>query len=240
MKFLRSRFGNSQSFAEFITVCRRGGFALALVGMLGCVSCHKPTLKQSSPPVTQEVIEAEPEKLAVEVQPPRLTVEKPVPVPNIPAAKSSIGNSRELDIKYPLGRTITDSKGQKIKVTIIGKDPNSIFLIRKSDRMQVTFPIAKLSAKDQTFVSFLPIKSPPPVAKSGPDSKEAGYLAIRENDLKRLRQQARSMKQNLVANRNKLLIKRGIEGRLNVLEGQIRLLEEQLRSYKVSRGIPVK
>lgn len=153
---------------------------------------------------------------------------------------SVVGNSRVLAIKYPLGRTITDSEGNKTKVKIIGKDSNSLFLIRQSDGLSISYPIVKLSEKDQQFFSFLPMKTPPPISKSGPTPRESGYLSIRENDLKRLKQQARSMRRDLVKNRKKLLIRRGIEGRLITLERQILTLEEQLGVYKASRGIPIK
>ena len=55
----------------------------------------------------------------------------------------------------PTTRTITDTSGRKIEVTIIGKSATGIKATRKSDGKEFAVELAKLSADDQAFVGTL-------------------------------------------------------------------------------------
>lgn len=72
-----------------------------------------------------------------------------------PSLEMPESESGELSVS----RTITDTKGRQLKVTIIGKSANSITFVRESDREKFTIPVTNLSKEDQTFVAGLPMPS---------------------------------------------------------------------------------
>ncbi len=87
-----------------------------------------------------------------------------------------------------VSRTITDSKGRRLEVTIIGRSDSSVTLVRKSDRERFTIPVTNLSKEDQSFVASLPMASPPPEKRSSEEdltnaSGPLGFAVDRRNEI---------------------------------------------------------
>lgn len=92
---------------------------------------------------------------------------------------------------FPIQKTVTDNTGRTLKATIIGRNANSITVIRKSDGIRFVIPYTKLSAADQAFVTQLPLHAAPP-ARSGPGSSSStansdrGVLSFRRGKMEEL------------------------------------------------------
>jgi len=69
--------------------------------------------------------------------------------------------------KLPVNHTITDSRGRRLEVEIIGRSSDAVTFIRKSDHQRFTVPVASLSKEDQTFIAGLSM-----TAAANPSDKE--------------------------------------------------------------------
>lgn len=78
---------------------------------------------------------------------------------------------------FPFDRTITNSQGKSLDVTIQGKDSRSIYADRRADGERFTVPIRSLSPKDRLFMMVLPNQTAPP--KVAPIKKEDGFVETR-------------------------------------------------------------
>jgi len=102
-----------------------------------------------------------------------------------PSMETQEPESGELSVS----RTITDSKGRSLKVTIIGRSGDSVTFVRESDRETFTIPVTNLSQEDQSFVARLPMAAPPPVKKESSDDELAnasgplGFALDRRNEI---------------------------------------------------------
>lgn len=100
--------------------------------------------------------------------------------------------------EFPITRTLTDNTGRPLEATIIGRNANSITVIRKSDGSRFDIPYNRLSAGDQTFVMSLPLR-PAELPATGTaantpqeNDPERGILGFRRIRLKELDEQIRS------------------------------------------------
>jgi len=242
---------------ESLKKCTNSFLAFLMISFL-ITACEKPTLKkvkldeisEARPskeekkvskgpiPTKKETVSILAEKIQLEKKVERVFAEKRTPEPGEGAVKpgaESVGNSRVLDIKYPVGRTLNNYQGKvKTEVNIIGREAETITVIRKSDKKRMTLPIANLSESDQTFISFLPARLPPPERKILP---KPAYLVLRERELQGLRDKAKGMRRDIVKNGRKLIIVRAIKGRLKDLEEHIREVEQEIAFYKATHGI---
>jgi hypothetical protein len=96
-----------------------------------------------------------------------------------PSSKTPDPGSQEL----PVNRTITDSKGRRLEVEIIGRSAESVTFIRESDRERFTVPVSNLSKEDQVFVAGLSMTSPEPPSdqESSSDDGPLGFEIARRN-----------------------------------------------------------
>jgi hypothetical protein len=78
---------------------------------------------------------------------------------------------------FPFDRTITNSQGKSMDVTIQGKDSRSIYADRRADGERFTIPIRSLSLKDRLITMVLPNQPAPP--KGVPIRKEEGFVETR-------------------------------------------------------------
>lgn len=97
----------------------------------------------------------------------------------------SFGNSRD---KFPLERTVTDTRGRPLEGTILGKSNGSIAMKRSSDDKEFVIVLSKLSEADQKFFSEMadykpvllkPNKMEGRVARWNSDSNSAQKEAIK-------------------------------------------------------------
>lgn len=61
--------------------------------------------------------------------------------------------------KFPVERVILDQQGRQLDTTIVGRSDSDLFVIRKSDGMEFTIPIANLTQADRDFAFSLPKSS---------------------------------------------------------------------------------
>lgn len=64
------------------------------------------------------------------------------------------------EITFPTERTITDSQGRRMDVTLTGKTDKTVKFIRKSDHKDFELPFDKLSKEDQALVAALTARKP--------------------------------------------------------------------------------
>jgi hypothetical protein len=74
--------------------------------------------------------------------------------------------------------TLTDTQGRSIKATIIGRDSNSITIVRHSDGKRFDLPVDRLSPSDQNRIAKLPQASAP--------AAETGVLKLQKAKLQEL------------------------------------------------------
>ncbi|MEM9017488.1 MAG: hypothetical protein AAGC68_10780, partial [Verrucomicrobiota bacterium] len=71
----------------------------------------------------------------------------------------------------PTERVLTDKQGRQIEARIIGRNLETLTIVRLSDSKQFELPIERLSPVDQTFAKELPLVAASPSKK--PDVKVA-------------------------------------------------------------------
>jgi hypothetical protein len=85
---------------------------------------------------------------------PPLRAEEPIQIPKTPTPNTNA--------TFPADRSITDSQGRKMEVTLQSKTATSIKFVRKADGKEFDLPLEKLSVEDRTFIATL--TNPPALA----------------------------------------------------------------------------
>ncbi len=89
---------------------------------------------------------------------------------------------------YPIDRTLTDTQGRSITATIIGRDSDSITIVRHSDGKRFDLPLDRLSPPDREQIAKLPL-APAPVESIARSGDSSGVLKLRKGALKELDQE---------------------------------------------------
>lgn len=95
------------------------------------------------------------------------------------------GRNKAEDIPngFPFIWTLTDAGGRTIQAKIIGRDPQSLTIIRLSDSARFQLAFDRLSERDRKRAEQLPIKTAP--------KEEEGILKLRRHALEELREEIR-------------------------------------------------
>jgi hypothetical protein len=83
-----------------------------------------------------------------------LRAEEPTQIPKTPTPNATAA--------FPADRSITDSQGRKMEVTLQSKTATSVKFVRKADGQEFDLPLEKLSVEDRTFIATL--TNPPALA----------------------------------------------------------------------------
>ncbi len=170
-------------------------------------SCEQPKLA---------VPEVEPvQELVVEEKKPSLLDEAPLPM--------SV---------FPVERTLINQKGQELHVAIIGRDVDSIIIIRKSDRKEYSLPIDMLGADDQKYCKRLPYIRPKKTKQAKKEKeKEDPYVANREKDIKKLQEERQDLGSSLAGETNQMTV-RNKSSKIEKLTQEINRLQTQIDQHQ--------
>jgi len=131
---------------------------------------------------------------------------------------------------FPLDRTITNSQGKSLDVTIQGKDSTNLYADRRADGERFTIPIRSLSFKDRLFAMVLPNEAAPP--KVIPRKKEDGYVETRMKLIAELRVKLELYETEVRSQTlNDLLARKRYEDVLKI-QNEIKALEVAIEGYK--------
>jgi|GEM_PF-2954150 len=138
----------------------------------------------------------------------------------------------------PLDRTLTNESGKTLEVTVIGRDADSVTIIRKADGMRFVYSINSLSKKDRDFANSLPLTPAPEKGASGSREKDP-YVARREDRIKELEKRRKSLGSSFLkaeGSQKKELERAMKDGTLlkeaKRLESEIEELRQSIEDYK--------
>ena len=129
-------------------------------------------------------------------------------------------------IVLPVDRTLTDSQGRSITATIIGRQSDSITIVRHSDGKRFDLPLDRLSPPDREQVAKLPL-TPAPAEPVGRNPEPGGIVKLRKGALKELDREIEDISTQL--NQTPSSIKmRSLNSALERLKGERARLEAEI------------
>lgn len=166
--------------------------------------------------------------------------EKPPPAADAlaPAAPALPVSSNAL----PVDKVLTDSQGRPLDARIIAKDDREIHVVRKSDRMNFTVPVASLSPADQQFVSKLESRPRPAGFRHGEvfgagaelpllADEEPPYLRTRREAIARLKERILLLEAEIEATSN-AMIQRSKGSEIERIRAEIAKLELDMQAFR--------
>lgn len=130
----------------------------------------------------------------------------------------------------PLDRTITNTQGKSLEVTIQGKDSVNLQVDRRADGERFEIPIQSLVWKDRIVAMRLPNEAAPP--KVIPRKKEDGYVETRMKLIAELRVKLELYETEVRSQTlNDLLARKRYEDVLKI-QNEIKALEVAIEVYK--------
>ncbi len=132
---------------------------------------------------------------------------------------------------YPVDRLLHDSKGRHIDVSILGRGPDHVSFLRKSDGKRYDYLLEDLSAKDRAFLAPLPINLNALRADQRPAKKKPRFVEIRENELAGLNAEMEAMRQKLGRREISAIQERSLARDIRMLKPKIERLERQIADY---------
>ncbi|MCF6314563.1 MAG: hypothetical protein L3J39_19095 [Verrucomicrobiales bacterium] len=142
---------------------------------------------------------------------------------------------KQKEISYPIEHSFTDPKdGSSIEVSITGRSATHIDFIRQKDVKFFSFPIIKLTKKDQTYVEKLPInpsdeKIVPAVARNNPP-----YIQTRLEQIVRLEKNISQLTQELKGESNNPGMQRQHQRQILEKKAEIEHLKKAIADRKSS------
>lgn len=131
----------------------------------------------------------------------------------------------------PLDRTITNTQGKSLEVTIQGKDSVNLQVDRRADGERFEIPIQSLVWKDRIVAMRLPNQAAPPREAIVEKPKDP-YIASREKELGRLREKKELFTKELESNSLGQMLARKRRDDLLAVEKEIRELEVDIETYQ--------
>lgn len=153
------------------------------------------------------------------------TLENPPKVPLLEDNGDS-GSSRIDEVSLPVDRTLTDTQGRSITATIIGRQPDSITIVRHSDGKRFDLPLDRLSKPDREQVAKLPM-TPAPAESVGRYAGASGTLKLRKGALKELDQEIEDISTQMKQTPSRMKI-RSLNSALDRLVGERVKLEAEI------------
>ena len=144
---------------------------------------------------------------------------------------------------FPFFRTMTDTKGRTIRAEVLGRDANTVTIVRSSDKRRFTLPLNTLSPQDQTHLLSLPITEPraedPAKLKSGisqRDSKRrhkndyepSGYAKLLYARIEEKKKEIRDIREEMAGLDTQTIRSRTLSKRILKIENEIIEIEKQI------------
>lgn len=142
--------------------------------------------------------------------------------------------------KFPVEKVISDLQGRQLDSEILGRSETELFVVRKSDGMEFTVPIANLTQADRNFAISLPKTPAPPGFGQSPKKtkkpEDHQYIKSREAAIVRLLEKNRILEsENLETNNTMLLKSRYNQIKKNTEE--ISELKSDIARYKIDNNL---
>lgn len=139
-------------------------------------------------------------------------------------------------VRLPVDRVLQDQEGRSIDATIIGREMETITIIRKSDSRRFDYPIAQLSEEDRQFVTELKLHSAPKErpAKTEPE-KEDPYVQSRLDQIERLRLKLKDLEEHLKENSTNQIIVRAYHRDVEKINEEILVIQDQISDFRGGR-----
>ncbi|MGK0188421.1 MAG: hypothetical protein ACI9R3_004217 [Verrucomicrobiales bacterium] len=142
---------------------------------------------------------------------------------------TSACDSQKSEVKsgLPIERTITDTNGRSLAVTIIGKDSDTITFIRKSDQKRYTIPLTKLSTGDRNSLNRFTNEAAPEKP-----AKKPQFIANREREIAKLRSKITRLGQEARSGDMDAMIRRQRYRQIDEAHIEIEKIEISITEYK--------
>ena len=184
---------------------------------------------------------------------------EPVEVEKVvrPGEENPVLEPANTSTEYPIDHELTDAKGRKLEVEIIGRTGDALQFVRKLDGKHYDLPIERLSSEDQDFVRGLPLSDRPtiperedtPVSDATPVVEKQGapppepiqitppYVTDRLQVIKEHENELNDQKQTLEKAKSGIVElefqdRRNHEKRIIELEAEIIEIKEDIEIYK--------
>lgn len=131
----------------------------------------------------------------------------------------------------PLDRTITNTQGKSLEVTIQGKDSVNLQVDRRADGERFEIPIQSLVWKDRIVAMRLPNEAAPPKVVVNEKAVDP-YVASRQKELAALREKRDLFEKELESNTLGEMLARKRKDDLAALQKEIRELEVAIEAYQ--------
>lgn len=132
--------------------------------------------------------------------------------------------------EYPIERSITNSQGSELDVTILGRSDTELIFVKPNNKKRYRYPIEDLSLKDRVFANKLPVAEPPPPKKEIPELDEVRIAGL-EKEIHRQERRLEDMARELQdpSMRNNPTRQRSVESRMRETQMEIGELTTELR-----------
>lgn len=131
----------------------------------------------------------------------------------------------------PLDRTITNTQGKSLDVTIQGKDSVNLQVDRRADGERFEIPIQSLVWKDRIVAMRLRNEAAPPKVVVNEKAVDP-YVASRQKELAALREKRDLFEKELESNTLGEMLARKRKDDLAALQKEIRELEVAIEAYQ--------
>jgi len=125
---------------------------------------------------------------------------------------------------YPFDRSITDAKGRKIDVNVVGRSKDRVIFVKAGDQKRRHYPIKSLSTKDRLFFSGLPID----------EWKDTSHWGSLESEHARVLEKISALKMDQQGARTDMGA-RARESQIFKLETELNTLTMKIRNQKTKR-----
>lgn len=144
---------------------------------------------------------------------------------NLPKVPLLEGNGDSV-VGLPVDRTLTDTQGRSITATIIGRQSDSITIVRHSDGKRFDLPLDRLSPPDREQVAKLPL-TPAPAEPVGRNPEPGGIVKLRKGALKELDREIEDISTQLNQTPSSMKM-RSLNSALERLKGERARLEAEI------------
>jgi len=147
------------------------------------------------------------------------------PLENLPKVPLLEGNGDSV-VGLPVDRTLTDTQGRSITATIIGRQSDSITIVRHGDGKRFDLPLDRLSPPDREQVAKLPL-TPAPAEPVGRNPEPGGIVKLRKGALKELDREIEDISTQLNQTPSSMKM-RSLNSALERLKGERARLEAEI------------
>jgi len=127
--------------------------------------------------------------------------------------------------RFPVERTITDTRGRALEVRVTKRDAEAIYAVRLSDGETFRIPLDKLSAADRSYFTAFPVtaSAPPGRGETG-EPREPAFVANYRAMIKELQKEMDQLRRERNASTDDALRR--------TLRNEMREIEERIEEMK--------